>query len=96
MKDVCVDGLRSERVLQTHDSSSGCMDICMYEFAIRFKKGGDTMPITKINKWGNSQGVLIPKALCESVGFRIGDNVEMAVNPETQRIELFVPAPVKH
>ena len=53
------------------------------------------MSTTKLNKWGNSQGVLIPKALCESVGFRIGDRVEMQVNPETQRIELFVPKPTK-
>ena len=44
---------------------------------------------TKLNKWGNSQGVLIPKALCESAGFQVGDRVEMAVNPETRRIELF-------
>ena len=47
------------------------------------------MSTTKLNKWGNSQGVLIPKKLCESAGFRVGDRVEMQVNPETQRIELF-------
>ena len=50
------------------------------------------MTTTKLNKWGNSQGVLIPKALCESAGFHVGDRVEMAVNPETRRIELFVAA----
>ncbi len=47
------------------------------------------MSTTKLNKWGNSQGVLIPKKLCERAGFRIGDRVEMAVNPRTHRIELF-------
>ena len=53
------------------------------------------MSTTKLNKWGNSQGVLIPKALCESAGFQIGDRVEMAVNPETRRIELFAAKPVR-
>ena len=53
------------------------------------------MSTTKLNKWGNSQGVLIPKALCESAGFQIGDRVEMAVNPETRRIELFAAQSVK-
>lgn len=52
------------------------------------------MLATKLNKWGNSQGVLIPKRLCESAGFQVGDTVQMAVNPETRRIELFV-APEK-
>ena len=52
------------------------------------------MPTTKLNKWGNSQGVLIPKALCESAGFRVGDKVELTVNPDTHRIELFA-APEK-
>ena len=47
------------------------------------------MPSTKLNKWGNSQGVLIPKKLCESAGFQVGDMVQMAINPETRRIELF-------
>lgn len=47
------------------------------------------MSTTKLNKWGNSQGVLIPKALCESAGFRVGDRVELSINPETRRIELF-------
>ena len=49
------------------------------------------MATTKLNKWGNSQGVLIPKKVCESAGFQVGDRVEVAVNPRTHRIELFVP-----
>ena len=50
------------------------------------------MATVKLYKWGNSQGVLIPKHLCESAGFQIGDRVEMAINPKTHRIELFAPA----
>ena len=46
------------------------------------------MSTTKLNKWGNSQGVLIPKALCERAGFRIGDTVQMTVNPRTGKLEI--------
>ena len=53
------------------------------------------MSTTKLNKWGNSQGVLIPKKLCENAGFRIGDTVQMVINPETRRIELFAVKPAK-
>ena len=47
------------------------------------------MATGKLYKWGNSQGVILPKKLCESAGFQVGDRVEMMVNPETRRIELF-------
>ena len=47
------------------------------------------MSTTKINKWGNSQGVLLSKDLCEKMGFQIGDRVELSINPKTRRIELF-------
>lgn len=46
------------------------------------------MSTTKLSKWGNSQGVLIPKHLCEYVGLRIGDPVEITVNAKTGTIEL--------
>ena len=50
------------------------------------------MATTKLNKWGNSQGVILPKKVCESAGFQVGDRVEVTLNPRTHRIELFVPA----
>lgn len=54
------------------------------------------MPTTKLNKWGNSQGVLIPKKLCERAGVQIGDRVEVTINPRTRRIELSAaPEPTK-
>lgn len=46
------------------------------------------MSTTKLNKWGNSQGVLIPKHLCEYVGLQVGDQVEITVNSKTGTIEL--------
>ena len=49
------------------------------------------MASTRLNKWGNSQGVILPKKLCERAGFAIGDKMEVAVNPRTHRIELFTP-----
>ena len=54
------------------------------------------MSTTKLNKWGNSQGVLISKDLCRKMGFEVGDQVELSINPETRRIELFAACePVK-
>lgn len=54
------------------------------------------MASTRLNKWGNSQGVILPKKLCERAGFQIGDKMEVRVNPHTHRIELFAPSePVK-
>lgn len=32
---------------------------------------------TTLKKWGNSQGVLIPKNLCEYLGIAVGDRLEM-------------------
>lgn len=46
------------------------------------------MATTKLNKWGNSQGVIIPKHLCEYVGLQVGDPVEITVNSKTGTIEL--------
>ena len=43
---------------------------------------------TKLTKWGNSQGVIIPKRMCESLGLRVGDTVTLTANPRTGAIEL--------
>lgn len=42
----------------------------------------------RLTKWGNSQGVLIPKHLCDHLGLRIGDTVTISVDAATHRIEL--------
>lgn len=39
-----------------------------------------------LKKWGNSQGVLIPKSLCEYLGITIGDRLE--VNEEQGAITM--------
>lgn len=49
------------------------------------------MATTKLNKWGNSQGVLIPKHLCEYIGLKVGDPVHIDVNARTGTIELSRP-----
>lgn len=36
--------------------------------------------VTKIQKWGNSQGFRIPKALLDEMHVGIGDEVEMVVD----------------
>lgn len=33
--------------------------------------------ITKIQKWGNSQGIRIPKAFLDALGLSIGDQVQI-------------------
>ncbi len=32
----------------------------------------EALTTTRLNRWGNSQGVLIPKKLCERAGLAIG------------------------
>ena len=46
------------------------------------------MSTSKLTKWGNSQGVVIPKKLCETMGFRIGDELNIAMNPRTGKVEI--------
>ena len=46
------------------------------------------MSTTKLNKWGNSQGVIIPKHLCDYIGLQVGDQLEVTVNSKTGTIEL--------
>lgn len=46
------------------------------------------MNIAKLNKWGNSTGVILPKKLLEHVGLRTGDHVRISVNAANGTIEL--------
>lgn len=36
--------------------------------------------VTKIQKWGNSQGVRFPKAVLEQMHMQVGDEVEISVH----------------
>lgn len=51
------------------------------------------MNSTKLIKWGNSQGVILPKHLCEHVGLAVGDRVEISVDASTHKIELTFQPP---
>lgn len=46
------------------------------------------MASTKLNKWGNSQGAIIPKRLCEHIGLKVGDEMEVSVDSSTRSITL--------
>lgn len=46
------------------------------------------MATTKLSKWGNSQGVLLPKQLCEHIGLKVGDPIAITVDAATSTIEL--------
>ena len=35
-----------------------------------------------LTKWGNGQGLLIPKRVCENVGLGVGDTVSITANEE--------------
>ena len=52
------------------------------------------MSTTRLNKWGNSQGVIIPKHLCDYIGLQVGDQLEVTVNAKTGTIELAHKEPV--
>jgi antitoxin component of MazEF toxin-antitoxin module len=35
-----------------------------------------------LSKWGNGQGVLIPKSYCEKLGVRIGDKLDLTLDDD--------------
>ena len=43
--------------------------------------------LTKVQKWGNSQGIRIPKNLLEKSQIRIGEEVEITIEDEKIIIE---------
>lgn len=40
------------------------------------------------SKWGNSQGVIIPKSICEPLGLAVGDKLELSISEEGGSIEI--------
>lgn len=46
------------------------------------------MNTSKLNKWGHSTGVILPKHLLQHVGMEVGDIVQISVNSKTGTIEL--------
>lgn len=49
------------------------------------------MASTKLNKWGNSQGAIIPKRFCDHLGLRVGDEMEVSIDTSTRSITLTCP-----
>jgi len=48
------------------------------------------MSTATLTRWGNGQGVLIPKRLCEQLGIKTGDKV--TISAERKRIIIEQPA----
>ncbi len=48
-----------------------------------------------VQKWGNSQGLRIPKALLEALGLRENDRVELTQNGDTITVRKAVTMPHK-
>jgi len=38
------------------------------------------MSIGTLHKWGNSQGITIPKSVCEQLGIKAGDKLKLFVD----------------
>lgn len=63
---------------------------CCYQMAIlRLAMGGEKM-VTRIQKWGNSQGLRLSKNLLEDACLSVGDDVNITINNG-----LIVIAPVR-
>ncbi|MCL2137303.1 MAG: AbrB/MazE/SpoVT family DNA-binding domain-containing protein [Coriobacteriia bacterium] len=45
--------------------------------------------ISTLEKWGNGQGVRIPKAICEQIGATIGDTVVIKVDEDNTLVLVF-------
>lgn len=40
------------------------------------------MTTATLTKWGNSQGIVIPKDLCRKIGIAVGDQLSISVNQD--------------
>ena len=52
--------------------------------------------IATISKWGNSQGLRLPKAVMDNLHIEIGDQVNIVVVNKTVVLEPIVNSPVKY
>lgn len=45
------------------------------------------MTIATLTKWGNSQGILLPKTICETLGIKVGDELYIVDTEEYIQIK---------
>jgi len=45
------------------------------------------MPTTTLKKWGNSQGIIIPKSYCEKMDIKPGDRIQLAFDGDRVIVE---------
>jgi antitoxin component of MazEF toxin-antitoxin module len=47
-----------------------------------------TSATATLSKWGNSQGVIIPKSICEPLGLSAGDKLKLSISEQGGSIEM--------
>lgn len=52
--------------------------------------------VTKIQKWGNSQGLRLPKHILDSVDLEVGDDIEVSINDNQIIIQKIASAKSKY
>lgn len=45
------------------------------------------MPSATLTKWGNSQGIIIPKSFCDKLGVKLGDKFELKLDADVIRVK---------
>lgn len=50
---------------------------------------------TKLQRWGNSQGLRLPKSVLEQAGMRVGDEVSVSVEDGAIVLRRTLPTPTK-
>lgn len=63
----------------------------VYTSFIRKRRAEGRMATATLTKWGNSQGILIPKALCDKMELTVGDKLEIAARDGIIEVK-----PVRH
>ena len=49
------------------------------------------MPTSRLTKWGNSQGVVIPKRFCDHLGIEVGAEMEVSIDTATRSVTFTCP-----
>ena len=76
---------RHSRRAAGHAGHRARVDIRLYFGYTRAFAGG--MMVTRVQKWGNSQGLRIAKSLLEEVGIHVGDQVRISIRDQRLVVE---------
>ena len=70
--------------MKIRNNSIDIIHSIVYTMYILYLKGGSNMTTTTIQKWGNSQGVRIPKIILDIVNW--SENEQIAINVEDGKL----------